>query len=190
MHRPILCFRQTLSSESFRAAVVATHRIALWSIGYQPIALLLSYVAKLAESAGNAPASRRIGISFSRRVPPACIGLDSVGSIAWIRTTTSRINSTVDYLLSHDGNDIGLPGRTCTCDPRLRRAPLCNLSYGELKLVGHLGSAPSVSRFQAGWIAIFLVPAQWRPGRVLPPLSSARQADESAVPLPSRKTGG
>lgn len=57
-------------------------------------------------------------------------------------------------------------------------------------MVGHLGSAPSVSRSQAGWIAIFLVPDEWRPGRVLPPLSPARQAGESAVPLPSRELVG
>jgi hypothetical protein len=57
-------------------------------------------------------------------------------------------------------------------------------------MVGHLGSAPSVSRFQTGRIAIFLVPATWRPGRVLPPLTPARQAGESAVPPPSREFGG
>lgn len=35
-------------------------------------------VSELAESAGNAPASGLRQISFSRRVPPACIGLDSL----------------------------------------------------------------------------------------------------------------
>jgi hypothetical protein len=109
------------------------------------------------------------------------------GSIAWIRTTTSRRNRAVDYLLSHDGIESGLPGRTHTCDLRVRSSAFCNLNYGELKLVGHLGSAPSIFPFQTGRIAIFLVPAKWRPGRVLPPLSPARQAGESAVPLPSRK---
>ena len=51
----------------------------------------------MAESAGNAPASGGCRISFSGRVPPAYIDLDSVGSIAWIRTTTSRLNRAADY---------------------------------------------------------------------------------------------
>jgi hypothetical protein len=86
------------------------------------------------------------------------------GSIAWIRTTISRLNRAADYLLSHDGIKTGLPGRTHTCDLRVRSSAFCNLNYGELKLVGHLGSAPSVFPFQTGRIAIFLVPANWRPG--------------------------
>ena len=60
-HRAILCFRQTLSCVSYPAVkLVLPHGNAPWSVGYQPTALLLSYgraVLKMAESAGNAPAS-------------------------------------------------------------------------------------------------------------------------------------
>ena len=86
------------------------------------------------------------------------------GSIAWIRTTISHLNRVADYCYPTMESKLVSPAGLHTCGPRVRSSALCNLSYGEFDLVGHLGSAPSLSRFQAGRIAIFLVPAKWRPG--------------------------
>ena len=101
-------------------------------------ALELRKETKLAESAGNAPASGVNGISFSGRVPPACIDLDSVGSIAWIRTTTSRLNRAVDYcyptMESKLVSPAGLPPATSELEAR---HSVC-LNYGELEI----GRAP------------------------------------------------
>ncbi len=145
---------------------------------------------KLAEREGLAPPIPQCGTtvfgtaSSSGRTRSVKVAPEAGLAPATLRLTGGR--TTIVLLRIQTG----LPGRTRTCDLRVRSSAFCNLNYGELKMVGHLGSAPSVSRFQAGWIAIFLVPANWRPGRVLPPLSPARQAGESAVPLPSLETGG
>ena len=153
-------------------------------------ALELRKETKLAESAGNAPASGLTGSRFRDE----CRQLIST----WTPLSPSRGFAPRPLALTGRWTTViprwnlsGLPGRTSTCNLRVRSSAFCVFELrGVWELVGHLGTAPSVSRSQAGWIAIFLVPDKWRPGRVLPPLSPARQAGESAVPLPSRRTGG
>ena len=129
LHRPLLCFRQTLSSESFRA--VLPHGNAPWSAGYRPAALLLSYRRKMAESAGNAPASGGCRISFSGRVPPAWIGLDSVAPSRGFAPRPLALTGRWTTVIPRWNCETGLPGRTLTCILRVRTSAFCMLNYGE-----------------------------------------------------------
>jgi hypothetical protein len=66
-------------------------------------------------------------------------------------------------------NVIGLPGRTSTCNLRVRSSAFCVFELrGVGELVGHLGTAPSVSPSQAARIAFFLVPDDGDPDGCCP----------------------
>lgn len=130
LHRPLLCFRQTLSSESFRA--VLPHGNAPWSAGYQPAALLLSYGREMAESAGNAPASGGCRTSFSGRAPPAWIGLDSVAPSRGFAPRPLALTGRWTTVIPRWNCETGLPGRSFTCTLRVRNPAFYMLNYGEM----------------------------------------------------------